>query len=63
MMTVAEGVETEQQLATLREQGCKRVQGYLFSRPVRAAQVPGLIRTLRGNGTVSPAPVMAAVSH
>jgi diguanylate cyclase (GGDEF)-like protein len=65
MTTVAEGVETEQQLATLREQGCKRVQGFLFSRPVQAAQVPGLIRTLsgNGNGAVSRPPVMAAVSH
>jgi predicted signal transduction protein with EAL and GGDEF domain len=28
MTTVAEGVETEQQLATLREQGCSMVQGF-----------------------------------
>ena len=32
--TVAEGVETEAQLAMLRDQGCSHVQGYLFSRPV-----------------------------
>jgi diguanylate cyclase (GGDEF)-like protein len=48
MMTVAEGVETQQQLAMLRAQGCERVQGYLFSRPVPVDQVPDLIRTLRG---------------
>jgi EAL domain-containing protein (putative c-di-GMP-specific phosphodiesterase class I) len=59
---VAEGVETQQQLAALRDQGCKRVQGYLFSRPVRAAQVPDLIRTLCGKGSVAPAQVMAAAS-
>jgi diguanylate cyclase (GGDEF)-like protein len=63
MTTVAEGVETEQQLATLREQGCKRVQGYLFSRPVRTSQVPGVIRALCGKRAVSPAPVMAAASQ
>ena len=34
--TLAEGVETEGQLAILRHQGCKAVQGYLFSRPVPA---------------------------
>jgi diguanylate cyclase (GGDEF)-like protein len=50
MATVAEGVETEQQLAVLRDQGCDRVQGYLFSRPVPVGQVPGLIRALRGRG-------------
>jgi diguanylate cyclase (GGDEF)-like protein len=31
---VAEGVETEEQLALIRSTGCTLVQGYLFSRPV-----------------------------
>jgi diguanylate cyclase (GGDEF)-like protein/PAS domain S-box-containing protein len=35
--TLAEGVETEGQLAFLRRQGCQAVQGYLFSRPLPAA--------------------------
>ena len=30
----AEGVETEQQLAILRQQGCATVQGWLFARPM-----------------------------
>lgn len=30
---VAEGVETEEQLAILRELGCDTIQGYLFSKP------------------------------
>jgi len=34
--TLAEGVETEGQLAFLRRQGCQAVQGYLFSRPLPA---------------------------
>jgi EAL domain-containing protein (putative c-di-GMP-specific phosphodiesterase class I) len=46
MTTVAEGVETAQQLATLTKAGCTRVQGYLFSRPVPQDEVPGLLRTL-----------------
>ncbi|MDE2580703.1 MAG: EAL domain-containing protein [Rhodospirillales bacterium] len=31
----AEGVETEQHLAILRQQGCSVVQGWLFARPMR----------------------------
>ena len=34
MITLAEGVETPEQLALLAEQGCHLYQGYLFSRPV-----------------------------
>lgn len=36
---VAEGVEDEQQLAILLEMGCAYVQGYYFSRPVKASQL------------------------
>ena len=36
---VAEGVETEAQLAFLKEHHCDEVQGYLFSRPVPAPQL------------------------
>nr|HBY1222034.1 EAL domain-containing protein [Klebsiella aerogenes] len=31
---VAEGVETQQQLALLRRAGCDRLQGYYFSQPM-----------------------------
>jgi len=34
--TIAEGVETEAQLAILRSEGCHYVQGYLLARPVSA---------------------------
>jgi EAL domain-containing protein (putative c-di-GMP-specific phosphodiesterase class I) len=43
MTTVAEGVETAEQLSRLRELGCSAAQGYLFSRPVPGAEVPGLL--------------------
>jgi len=39
---VAEGVETEAQAEVLRALGCDELQGYLFSRPVPAAQFPAL---------------------
>ena len=41
--TTAEGVETEQQLEWLRAEGCSEVQGYLFSRPLAAVQLPALL--------------------
>jgi EAL domain-containing protein (putative c-di-GMP-specific phosphodiesterase class I) len=40
---VAEGVETEAQLAYLRERGCEWVQGYLFSPPVALDQLRKLL--------------------
>jgi EAL domain-containing protein (putative c-di-GMP-specific phosphodiesterase class I) len=36
---IAEGVETEEQLACLRERDCHKVQGYLFGRPVPAEEL------------------------
>jgi diguanylate cyclase (GGDEF)-like protein len=41
--TTAEGVETEDQLKTMIAYRCTEVQGYLFSRPVPASQVHGLL--------------------
>lgn len=36
MSTVAEGVETAEQLALLKNMGCDQIQGYFFSRPLPA---------------------------
>jgi len=41
---VAEGVETREQLAFLRRQGCPEGQGYYFSRPVSAREFGQLLR-------------------
>ena len=45
--TVAEGVETPEQAEALIAQGCTRLQGYLFSRPVPASVLPGTAAALR----------------
>ena len=47
MKTTAEGVETEDQLEKLKEEGCTEVQGYLFSKPVPAAQAALLLQNLK----------------
>jgi PAS domain S-box-containing protein/diguanylate cyclase (GGDEF)-like protein len=40
LAVVAEGVENEEQASYLLGQGCDEVQGYLYGRPVPAAEVP-----------------------
>jgi len=39
LRVVAEGVENEEQLTFLRENGCDEIQGYIVSRPVPASDV------------------------
>jgi diguanylate cyclase (GGDEF)-like protein len=43
MSTTAEGIETEEQLAAVREQGCNEVQGFLFSPALPAGAVLELL--------------------
>lgn len=47
MTTVAEGIETEDQLTALRAMGYDEVQGYLFCRPVPAGQIGAAISACR----------------
>jgi EAL domain-containing protein (putative c-di-GMP-specific phosphodiesterase class I) len=44
--TVAEGVETHEQLKLLRGEACTEVQGYLFGRPCPVADIPQLLNDL-----------------
>ena len=43
LQTIAEGVETVEQLDYLREQGCDEAQGYYFSRPLPPEEIEALI--------------------
>lgn len=44
LRVTAEGVETAQQLRFLLREGCDRIQGYLFSRPVAADALARFVR-------------------
>ena len=43
MVTTAEGIECEQQLAEVKRAGCKQVQGHLFSKAIPAHEIDGRI--------------------
>lgn len=78
MVTIAEGVETPQQLETLRKLKCHRAQGYLFGHPVSAQVIEDMLydisltRTHAGpahdaslpqRGSATPAEVLLPVDH
>ncbi|MDE0946484.1 MAG: GGDEF domain-containing phosphodiesterase, partial [Sphingobium sp.] len=58
MDTIAEGIETHDQLAHAREAGFTNVQGYLFSRPVPNERIIELIEAGPLHGEERPDPVI-----
>jgi EAL domain-containing protein (putative c-di-GMP-specific phosphodiesterase class I) len=47
MSVTAAGVETDEQLQRLRDEGCTEAQGYLISRPQPASELPALLQRLK----------------
>jgi EAL domain-containing protein (putative c-di-GMP-specific phosphodiesterase class I) len=46
MQVVAEGVEFEEQIESLRELNCDYLQGFLLSRPVEPKFIPSLVKAI-----------------
>jgi EAL domain-containing protein (putative c-di-GMP-specific phosphodiesterase class I) len=62
MSVIAEGVETVDQLRDLRDMHCDEVQGYLFSQPLPAADVPGFMQQWDFHAAVFGKPALTAIS-
>lgn len=60
MTTLAEGVETAAQAQRLVDLGCTVAQGYLYSRPVPAGQIPLTLDRLERPTAPAPAPPAAS---
>ncbi len=66
LQVTAEGVETAEQLAFLRRNGCDLVQGYLFSPPISSERFEGLLQESageRGDSVISRSPKGPPTSH
>ena len=54
MRFIAEGVETDDQLAFLRENNCDEMQGYHFSRPIPAQEIEKLLKAQEPSVRIVP---------
>ena len=57
MHTVAEGVETSEQLLLLRDMKCDQAQGYLFGRPMPIDALRGRLTNVRRAASQGPSTV------
>lgn len=52
LRTIAEGVETAEQLDYLREQGCNEVQGYFYSKPLSSVNFSRFAKDYRAHAVL-----------
>lgn len=53
--TVAEGIETEQELTILKTLGFKYIRGFLFSKPLPTDQVPSWLNEFSNSQSIEKA--------
>jgi EAL domain-containing protein (putative c-di-GMP-specific phosphodiesterase class I) len=49
LSVIAEGAETQDEVKILREMGAEQVQGYVYSRPVTAADIPDTVGAIKAS--------------
>lgn len=49
LSVIAEGAETQDEVKVLREMGAEQVQGYVYSKPVSAAEIPATVRSIKAS--------------
>jgi diguanylate cyclase (GGDEF)-like protein len=49
LSVIAEGAESEDEVNVLRAMGAEQVQGFIYSRPVAAAEVPAVVRLIKAS--------------
>ncbi len=54
LQTIAEGIEDGRQLALLRREGCDCGQGFFYSRPLSASDVPAFLRAATRRAAPAP---------
>jgi diguanylate cyclase (GGDEF)-like protein/PAS domain S-box-containing protein len=54
ILAIAEGIETDGQLASVREYGCDQAQGYLFGRPLPAHEMDEVLAATCDGTPLSP---------
>lgn len=60
---LAEGVETDHQLAILRSEGCDEAQGYLLGKPQPIAQILRALANVGNNNAAESRPAALAAPH
>jgi EAL domain-containing protein (putative c-di-GMP-specific phosphodiesterase class I) len=66
MSSTAEGVESQETLDILRENGCTEIQGFLISPAAQADSVPDLLAKFGGGGrkpVFAPTPILAVQNN